>query len=114
MKGGKMAQASTYLLAGNPVNFKDLQYQIVFNQDDRSNSIKSFNICYKGKIIKKIDIKQKINEEIRIEDLVVNIIKELLGVEKTKEDIKKPKKQKVDKKAKVEAANDLLNLFNLK
>lgn len=111
-----MTQVSTFLLAGSLLNFKDLQYQIVFCQDDKSNSIKSFNICYKGKRIKKIEInlKQKKNDEIQIEDLVVNKIIELLEVEKFKTDIKKPKKQKVDKSAKANAANELLDLFNLK
>lgn len=116
MKGGNMSQSASYLLAGNLVNFKDLQYQIVFNQNEKNNTIKSFNLCYKGKKIKKIELhqKNKITEKTEIEELVVNVMLELLGAEVIKTEVKKNKKQKVDKEAKKEAANELLNLFNLK
>ena len=50
----------------------------------------------------------------QIEDLVVNSVFDIIKEDEIKTEIKKSKKQKVDKKAKKEAANELLDLFNLK
>lgn len=111
-----MIKETGFLLASNMLNFKDLQYQIVYNQQDKSNTIKSFNICYKGKKIKKfeIDAKWVMSDKNQIEDLIVNSVFDIIKEDEVKTEIKKSKKQKVDKKAKKEAANELLDLFNLK
>jgi hypothetical protein len=101
------------LIASGTIDFKKFKYELVYLSQNDLLLLKSFNLHFNGKLIRKIDIKDSetgINSE-NAEDFVCNKICEILtSVDKND---KNPDKIKVNKEARKEAASNLFDLLNI-
>ncbi len=104
---------NTTLIACPIGSFSELKYQMVLRQEKGKLRLNSVNIIIGKKIIKKIKKEDTIKrfipsnyENIAIDYLTKHIVEE-------KDSKTKKAKPKTSKSAKMKAANDLMNTFNL-
>lgn len=109
----------TILLASAMKPLMFIQYQLVYEIKQGEKYIRSFNLLYNGKILKKVYLDHliKAEDESEIELITTEMISNVIYVNGNKKSSKSGKthrkKSPVDQAAREKAAHDILKMFNL-
>lgn len=109
----------TILLASAIKPLMFIQYQVVYEIKQGEKYVRSFNLLSNGKILKKVYLDHliKAEDESEIEmitsEMIRNVIYEKGNKKFSKSGKTQRKKSSVDHAARVKAAHDILEMFNL-